>query len=99
MRRIAIIAGGFHQFVHYIRAEGLDGLKCIYIRDTQDLRGLHDVEVRFVGEYWLNPAYNEAKMTKEILSYVPEPKRTTRVILAKIRLFLKGVFQKCFQKT
>lgn len=94
-----IIAGNFSEFLHYVRASNLDSLNCIYVYQIEQLRKYRDVNVLFIGQYWLNPVWKQAQMTKEVLEAVPSHKRLTRAVLAKPRAILKRILQIWCQKT
>lgn len=55
MLEAIIIAGDYDQYRHYIESKNLDLRLYRYISREEQLRGLHNVKVRFIGTWWLNP--------------------------------------------
>jgi hypothetical protein len=54
-----VIAGNYRQYQNYLRENNLTPQQARYVDTPEKLRGLRDVEVVRVGEWWLNPCADD----------------------------------------
>lgn len=54
-----VIAGNYNQYKNYLRENNLTPQEARYVSTPDVLRGLHNVEVVKVGEWWLNPCADD----------------------------------------
>lgn len=99
MKKHLVICGSFSEYLHFVRHSGVDGTKYLFVDKSEQLEGIRNAEVVFIGKFWLNPVFKDPNILSQVISPGSMRKRLSRAVLARIRRVLKGVLRICCQKT